>query len=246
LNKHCERFEIYFHDADRTGHASLLSVCRYLLTAAVRHGKHAGTSIDHFAPLNLTWVYSRFHVQMISFPRYDEVVFIDTWRSAVQGCFAFRDYTIRDAADNLLGAATSSSALIDKLTRKPVAIPDFIQEMIVPGIGRVLNSDFGKLPEMPVPEYTKSFPVRISDIDINDHVSNISYLAWIIEGLPSGVLLNLRPYEIEIEYRAEVIYGQSVISESARLNGSDRKAFVHRLIRESDGKETNRARTAWR
>jgi acyl-ACP thioesterase len=244
-DKYRERFEIYFHDADRTGHASLPAICRYLQTAAIKHGALVGTSIDHIASLNLTWVYSRFHVQMTSYPRCGELIFIDTWRSAVEESHAFREFVVRNSKSEPLGAATSTITLIDKSSRKPVDIPDAIRAMIAVGGGRAITSTQGKLPAMTAAAHTRTFPVRIGDIDINDHVNNISYMSWIMEGLPEDILLHLRPCEVIIAYRAEVFYGQSVVSESAPVPGKDH-VFVHRLIRESDGRETNRALTVWR
>jgi len=244
-DRYRERFEIYFHDADRTGRASLPAICRYLQTAAIKHGTLVGTSIDHISPLNLTWVYSRFHVQMNSYPRCGELIFIDTWRSAVEGSHAFREFVVRDNKGEPLGAATSTTTLIDKSTRRPVDIPDTIRSMIAVGGGRAIASASGKLPAMTAAAHTKTFPVRIGDIDVNDHVNNISYMSWIIEGLHEHIILHFRPCEVEIAYRAEVVYGQAVVSESAPVPGED-LVFVHRLVRESDGRETNRARTVWR
>ena len=239
-------FEIYFHDADRTGHATLPAVCRYLQAAAMKHGRSTGTSIDHIASLNLTWVYSRFHVQMQSFPRYGEPIIVDTWRSRVEGPFAFREFSLMDGTEKLLGNATASSALIDKATRKLAAIPDVIRERFSLGREHAVSFPFGNMPVMRDAEYRRMFPVRMSDIDVNGHVNHISYLDWIIEGVPEEVLLSLRPYEVVVEYRAEAFYGQAVVSESARLEGGRESAFIHRLLVESDGRETTRARTVWR
>jgi medium-chain acyl-[acyl-carrier-protein] hydrolase len=238
-------FEIYFHDADRTGFATLPALCRYLQAAAIKHGRSVGTSFDHVASRNLAWVYSRFHIQMQAFPRYGETIAVDTWRSGVEGTFAFREYAVTDGAGTPLGAATASSALIDRSTRKPVAVPDYIRNMISSDRGHAVASPFAKLPAMPDAEYARTFPVRTSDIDINGHVNNISYLDWIIEGVPEEVLLRLRPYEAAVEFRAEAFYGQSVVSEASRCDDTE-KAFLHRLSIEGDGRETTRARTIWR
>jgi medium-chain acyl-[acyl-carrier-protein] hydrolase len=239
-------FEIYFHDADRTGFATLPAVCRYLQAAAIKHGRSAGTSFDHVASRNLAWVYSRFHIQMQAFPRYGETIVVGTWRSGVEGTFAFREYAVRDSEDNPLGAATASSALIDKSTRKPVAVPDDIRNMVSSEPGHAVAAPFAKLPAMTDAEYRRVFPVRTSDIDINGHVNNISYLDWIIEGVPEEVLLDMRPYEAAVEFRAEAFYGQSVVSEASRFDGGAEKAFMHRLSVDGDGRVTTRARTAWR
>jgi medium-chain acyl-[acyl-carrier-protein] hydrolase len=110
---------------------------------------------------------------------------------------------------------------------------------------RVLADPFAKLPEVGGVGEGKAFEVRLSELDMNRHANNVSVIAWALDALPDEVVLGTSLAELEIEFRAEALLGDRMLSRVHRLvEGS--ATFLHRLIRESDGREVARARTLWR
>ncbi len=69
----------------------------------------------------LTWVLSRFHIEITRYPKWGETVQINTWPSGRGPLFAVRDYEILDA-EGPLAAATSSWLIVDLKT--PPSGPD--------------------------------------------------------------------------------------------------------------------------
>lgn len=183
---------------------------------------------------------------MKTYPQCFDLVIIDTWRSGSKSCFAFREFDIFDEKENIIGAATASAALIDTRTRKPIEVPEFIRDQFAPDLGRAIQDNFEKLPVLEKPENEKVFQVRINDIDLNNHVNNTSYMDWIVESLPKEILMDYIILEIEINYLAEVFYGESIISQSSLSKSNDEKTFIHKLIRKEDGRTITLARTVWK
>jgi len=243
-NNFKKKIELLFHDADWTGHVSAKALSNYLQSTATLHSRSLGTSIDHFSVSNLTWVYSRFHLFIDEYPVYTSTIFIETWRSQTKGPFAYREFKIYNDENKIIAGATASLALIDKTTRKPVDIPEVLLNQFSPESGRALEDDFSPLFHLNNPENETEIPVRFSDLDLNSHVNNVSYLDWITEGLPEFILLNHRLKEIEIEYRAEAFRGDTIISQSSASKEKN-GFFHHRLIRKNDMKEISFARTRW-
>ena len=100
--------------------------------------------------------------------------------------------------------------------------------------------------------------MRRSDLDMNEHVNNASYLKWLLEDVPEGVQDDMRVAGVDIEFRAEARYGDDVISRCAQRasttdasDGSsgrgdgDTVTMQHSLLRPRDGVELLRANTHW-
>ena len=80
---------------------------------------------------------------------------------------------------------------VDK--RRMTRIPDFIKtmakdmeqnvEIALPRPKLKLDFKFEKA------NYTKDFEVNYFDLDFNNHLSNVTYLKWMLEAIPSDFLL---------------------------------------------------------
>ncbi len=243
--KYSEKHEVSFYHIDRRGFASITSMINFMQATVNKHGRMLNTSLDDLSKTNLTWVFSRFHIKMSRYPRFFDVITVDTWRSKSKGCFAFREFEVYDEKRNLLGVATASAALINRGTRKPVDVPAFILDQFAPELGRALQDDFEKIPCIKETENSKVFHVRMSDIDLNNHVNSTSYADWIIEALPEDILMNYIIMECEISYLAEAFYGESIISQSVPADDNTQKIFFHKLNRKGSEKPITLARTIW-
>lgn len=248
--KHREKFQVLFYHLDRRGEISLRSIMNFMQSAANMHGKTIGTSVADFSEKGLTWVFSRFHIRMWRYPEQYENLTAVTWRTAGPGkCFACREFQLFDEGGSLAGEASALAVLIDKKNRKPVDIPDFMQKQFLSDGNRAINDSFQPLPSIVDEIKKRDFHVRMSDIDVNQHVNNTSYAEWITESLPEEVLMNCRLLSCEIAYKAEALYGDSVEGISGQGEKKDRspekQTFLHRLVRKSDGREITKARTEW-
>ncbi|MBT8366171.1 MAG: hypothetical protein KJP23_15840 [Deltaproteobacteria bacterium] len=83
--------------------------------------------------------------------------------------------------------------------------------------------------------------VRYSDLDINQHVNNLSFVEWLIEGMPVATLNAVVPAELEINFLAEAFHNDQILATCHPQN----TLFYYSLTRQQDGRELARARTMW-
>ena len=108
---------------------------------------------------------------------------------------------------------------------------------------RVLNDTFRTLPVLEVSEYELRLPVLRGDLDINRHVNNTVYAGWALETIPDEVDRSCRLASIEIAFRAEALYGDTIVARTARAD--DAFCYIHRIESGGDGRELARLQTCW-
>jgi acyl-ACP thioesterase len=91
---------------------------------------------------------------------------------------------------------------------------------------------------------TRSFSVKISDLDINLHTNNVRYLKWVTDSYDLDFILNNIPLSAEINYLAESRINEDIC---IRISGDNEKSGVynHSVTRVRDNAELCRIRIQW-
>lgn len=240
-----EDFKIRAYEAGMDGRVSIQAICNYLLEAASNHAAHMDVSVKKLFQMNLTWVLSRLHVRMFKYPRWPEMIKIETWPVHKDSYFAIRDFRLLDARGNEIGVASTSWMMIDFIARKPVLLPEFVDALQNKEAGRTLPDPFERLPKVKQVDAEREFHVRQSDLDVNRHVYSVHYLSWGLETVVPDIWQKYHLTDVEINYRAESVYGDYVISTNQVDQQNQEIKIVHQLQRQSDSKELTRLRTSW-
>lgn len=241
-----ENFKIRAYEVGPNGRASIQSICNYLQESAANHAEALNVAVSRLMEMNLTWVLSRLHVRMEKYPFWQKTVTVETWPSAKDNFYALRDFRIKNERDEIIGVATSSWMMIDIKARKPVILPDFLAEFENRSEGRALEDTFKRLPKIGEAQYEKSFNVRLSDLDMNQHVNSVNYVEWALEVTPPEFWNQYQLYDLEISFRAESVYGDRVVSQCRVEDQGDHQMLVHRLLRVQDERELTRMVTRWK
>ena len=234
-----ETFRIRAYEVGPDELASVLTVCDLLQEAAGEHARAADR--EGFGLPNggwATWVLSRMRVRLERRPTIREAVSIETWPSHQDGLRAFRDFRLRGADGVELATATSSWFLIDTQRRRPVRLPPAMEGFAYRDRPRALTFASSTLPGPDTAEAERSFSVRRSDLDRVGHANNVRFVEWALEALDDDAGLR----EIDIQYRAEAVYGDTVVSRASALANGSRD---HEIARASDGQPLALARTSW-
>ncbi len=238
------QYRVRYYETDFRGALRPVTMLDYLQDAASGDSMRTGSSVIDLLERNMTWVLSRYHVKFLGYPKLGEALNVRTWRSGIDGLFALREFEVSDETGNLLALATSSWAILKMDTKRPVRI-----ENVFPDLSsveqRALDDKFKTLPKPDNCDMEKSFPVRIQDLDVNRHVNNTVYAGWAIETVPDDILFHYRLAEIEISYRAEAFYGDTVTSRTGLSDKENTGPFLHQLVNEEDGRELTRLKTSW-
>jgi acyl-ACP thioesterase len=239
-----ERFRVRAYEVDASDRASVPAVCNWLQEAAGNHATALGWGVDALQGKGLTWVLSRFHLRLAGRPGWREEVAVSTWPAGVLRLYALREFRLSSAAGRELGVATTAWLLVNLSSLRPVRLPATLEEIAREMPGRVIDDGFEKLPELGAAEFEVALAVRFADLDMNRHANNVSLLACALEPLPENLVLERSLVELEIEFRAEALHGDRVRVEAQR-EAAEGCRFLHRLVREGDGRELARARTVW-
>jgi acyl-ACP thioesterase len=239
---HQEKFTVRSYEMDVQGMASVPAICNYLQEVAGNHATELGVAVYHLCKKNMTWVLSRLNMKVNRFPFWREEIKIETWPSGRQSKFATRDFMIFDQKHKILVKATSSWMIVDLKTQKPIVMPEFMDEIRLPDRQRAIEDNFPKMIHPKNPTSERTFDVRLSDLDINQHVNNVKYIEWALETVPFEIWKAKVLSGLEVTFRSETKYGESIIIQSEQ-NGD---IFTHNVISENDKRELALLRTTWR
>jgi medium-chain acyl-[acyl-carrier-protein] hydrolase len=237
-----ERVRVRAYELDVWGRASALAVCNWFQEAAGNHATHLGWGIENLQAQGLTWVLSRLHLRLHRLPLWREEVEIATWPAGAHRLFAVREFRLSDADGAELGVATSGWIVVSQASLRPLRPAAEIVALGRSSPTRALADGFDRLPEVEHAEFVRALDVRIADLDINRHANNVSVIGWALEPLPLAALEGRRLGELEVEFRGEARGGERVLAEAAAAGDG---AFIHRVVREADGREVARARSRW-
>ncbi|MEJ2052309.1 MAG: thioesterase [Calditrichaceae bacterium] len=240
-----ETFKVRAYEVGPNGKTTVQSIFNYLQEAAGNHAAELGVSIEQLFKQNLTWVLSRVHLHIDYYPSWKQAITIETWPADKDAYYAIRDFRIMDENMKQIGMATSSWMMLDIINRKPVLIPEFIEKLKNTQQGRALNDRFEKLPKLDRVDITRNFNVRMSDLDINQHVNSVNYIEWAMESIPNDIFRYYNLTDVEVTYRAESKYGDIIHSQCHVQNKEDSSVIIHKLERDNDGKEIARLKSTW-
>lgn len=238
-------FPVRYHELDNHGNVQPVTLLNWLQDAAGMHARKLGVSVVDLRKLGLTWVLSRIHLLVERYPRSGDSVHIRTWPASREGLFSCREFVLTDDRGGPVGRASTSWAVVNVATRRPVRLNDHLPPYpLLPE--RALEDDFTSLPAFPASETRDvGFRVLRSDLDSNQHVNNTVYAGWALEAVPDEVADGCLT-ELEIAFRAEALYGDSIVSRCAVVEAGEESCCLHQIIKEQDGRELARLRTRWR
>lgn len=235
-------FGIMIHDVGPDKSARVKSIFNYMQANVDEHSRKQGTSLGDIEALNLSWVYARFYAEIRQYPVLHQRIVCRTWRSKLEQYLAYRDFTICDENENVLVAATSSLALINRDTRRPAEINVPSSKLFETHTERSVDYAFGRIPEMESYSVAYRTSARYEDIDINNHMNNASYAQMFYESL-AGLSDGSRLASIDIAFRGEVSFHDE-LSCLAEPSGSG--MYHHKIENLTKGNVSALAVTKWR
>lgn len=245
---HQEWFTVYAFQEDWNGTATVQALCEYMQEAAGNHAAKLGLSIERLHGEGLAWVLARMRIAPEALPAVHERVQVETWPVSVEGLQFRRDFIVRREDGSVAARAVSHWVVVSLATRKVGRIPAFIAEVALDNAATAMDDAKRRLNEVSGTVEPCVFRARLADVDRNRHVNNVRYMEWIIESVPEEVRNHSKLFDLEVTFRAESYWkdGISVRTAPGEERNGEFQPFVHSLVREEDGRELVRARSAWR
>jgi acyl-ACP thioesterase len=238
-------FTVASWDVDARNRLTTAAVGRFMQEAAETNARRIGFGYDELRARGLAWILSGLLVRLDRYPRFRETVRVETWPVDLVGRRAVRDWRILDASGEEIGAATSAWFCLDLARRRPVSPEEWRDaDAWLPTV-RAMDRDCDRVPAVAAAEAEVAVPVRWSDLDLNDHLTNTRYQDLILECYEEDWLRTREVVEIELNFLAEGKYPDTLLSRRQAEAGAE-NTWLHALARASDGKEICRARVVWR
>ena len=234
-------FTVQSYETGLHGFARPVALLNYLQAAVGEHAALLGVAVSDLRKSGHTWVLSRIHLAMERYPRGGETVRLKTWPAARDTLFTIRDFELFDSDGILIGTATTSWAVLNLKTRRPVKLVNVLPTYPI-NPERALADPFSTLPVNETAEYELRLPVLRGDLDLNRHVNNTVYAGWALETVPEEMEKSCRLAGLEIAFRAEAFYGDTIVARTAL---TEEGWYLHRIENNTDGRELARLRTRW-
>ena len=230
-------FTVRSYEAGITNHVTLPTLCNYMQEAAGISAARLGWGIQTLQSEGLTWMLSRLRVSVQRYVPWGETITVRTWPSGVKGrLIAKRCFLGLDEKGAELFRASSEWLYVDMAAQKIAKLPETFADLVPAGTPDFeLSNIGGKFARLPSVEGCAEILTRHSDLDFNDHVNNVHYVEWMLEGDGGGdgdghagrVTL---PGEIDIVFRQAAKAGESLVSEFC----ADGEKTLHAIRRTSD------------
>lgn len=198
-------FEVRSYQVDPDGKLSLTALSNLFQEIAWRHADSADFG-RNLQEQNLSWILARIDIKCENLPSWGDSIKVYTAGRGVDKLFAFREFLITNSEGDILGQAMSSWVLMNVVTKRifrpenalppelfnPEEKPEW-QPAKIRLRGRLLKSE--------------KLKVRYSDLDLNNHVNNTSYVRWVENILRENGCHTL-PFLIN--YLAECVMGDEL------------------------------------
>ena len=237
-----EPFTVRSYEIGPDGLLRLPTLCDYLQEVAGNHATALGVATDQLHSEGLAWLLARLQVEVERLPAWRETITVETWPSAADGLYAQRDFIVSDEEGNEIARATSQWFVINVARRRPVRLPAEVLAFDLLDRPHALKPAKDALPSLEVPHAERLFNVRRGDLDLNNHVNNVRFIEWALEAVPDAVGDERQPRALDVQFRAESVYGDTVRSACSALGGDE---LLHEVTREGGDQVLARARTIW-
>ncbi|HZZ83240.1 MAG TPA: acyl-ACP thioesterase domain-containing protein [Anaeromyxobacteraceae bacterium] len=243
MHHYTRAFAVHSYEVDAFGELTAPSLAGYLQEIAGNHASALGWSLAELMSQGLTWVLARQRIEVAASIRAGDVLEVTTWPSGLDRLAALRDFSLRRQRDGVeVARAVSHWFVLDLETRRPVRPERVVTSVPADLPPHVFPPRERRLPALERLFAEQRFRTRYSDIDVNQHVNNLSYVAWALESVPEQTWRGQRLAAIDVQFLAECRYGSAVLSRTAAAGGG---VFRHAIVREEDGRELARLETDW-
>ena len=204
-------YKVNLNHVDFKGNMKLSSLFTYFQDIADLHSENLkmGRKVL-YEQYGVIWVLVRMRVDIIKYPKWKDIITVETWPQEPGRIGFDRDFLIKDSEGNILVKSVSTWVVIDIESRKLrktksvfTGYPPVIEE-------RAIDCKLGNLKPKGELEIAYKRTVRYSDIDVNGHLNNAKYLDFIMDSFTLEEHKGFDVKSIEMSYSNEALPGDTI------------------------------------
>lgn len=210
-------FEINFLQCYPNGHMKYTELCNIFQVAAGKHAELGGISFSDMQAFHQAWVLSRMRVEIKRLPKWKDILTVKTWIHSLEKSRSIRCMEIYLGNEKIVGIE-SFWAVFNTQTRRPEVLK-LAHEHFKMYPNRANKTSFGKIEFQNHMNLLAKHTVKLSDVDIVNHVNSVKYLEWCLDLLECDTVLNKQVESLDMNYIKELsINKEASIYHSANSN----------------------------
>jgi medium-chain acyl-[acyl-carrier-protein] hydrolase len=215
-------FEINFMQCMPNGLLKYTELCNILQLTASAHSELGGINFIDMQKNNQAWVLSRMRVEIQELPKWKDTITVKTWICNLENSRSIRGFDVLLNGKKIIGSETFW-AVFNTKTRRPegLSLPHEHFEKFPENratenaFSKVNLSDFVDLQDFEIDKI-----VRMSDLDIVNHVNNIKYLEWCLDYVDAEMVLNQKLKSFDMNFLKELSLNEKVLIEKFETKNS--------------------------
>lgn len=198
-------FEVLSFQIDPQGKLRWSCLADMMQEVAWRHADSRDFGQNLF-DLGYMWVMSRFEIKVNSLPSWGEKITVKTAGRGIDKLFALREFEVCNESGVVLAKAMSAWLLLDMVSKRPQR-PDKVLPSELFAVVKDSALTPAKVITLPGMMDGGVIQVRFSDLDMNNHVNNVSYIRWVEDFMRER---NWVFQTVLVNYQAEISAGQLI------------------------------------
>jgi acyl-ACP thioesterase len=211
------------------GNLKYTDLCNILQLVAGDHAELGGISFSDMQQHNQAWVLSRMRVEIEELPKWKDKVTVKTWIVNLENSRSVRALEMYLGERRIIGCETFW-AVFNTNSRRPEALA------LPHGHFEKFNKHFStvdrvKRVDLPVDmKAIATHTVKVSDLDIVNHVNNVKYLEWCLDAAGAEITLDKKIRSLDMNFIKEL-----VLEDSVDISTASTEDFLLYAV-EKDGK----------
>lgn len=212
LEKYYENYIVSCYESDANQCLKPTAVLDWMQEIAGRDAARLGFGYDDLMKNNTAWVLSRTHIRFHQYPKWRDMVKLQTWHKGAFKVLYLRDFLLTGITNELLVSATTSWLIMDMNTRRLVRKSELADNPATCISEDAIGIPVDKiiLPTELTPIWVGKHKVIWSDIDTMAHVNNVKYVSWALDTIDCPMLKERPIKEILVNYDSEVLLNEVV------------------------------------
>lgn len=202
-------YEITSADADMFGRLRPGALLNMLIQAAGKSADSLAFGYNNLTDNGLFWVLSRMSIEISKTAKWHDSIIIETWPKDVNGLLYLRDFLIKNQDEDIIAKASSAWLAINLESRRPKIIPDLEAPFTELKNYHALEQVPEKL-ESVQGEIVSERLVDFTDIDLNNHLTSVRYIDWMIDSFDIDFHRNNYLNKLSINYIKETAPEESL------------------------------------
>lgn len=212
---HQQDWNINFLQCYPNGFLKYTDLCNILQLTAATHAELGGISFSDMQEFNQAWVLSRMRVEINRLPKWCDAITVKTWINSLENSRSIRCLEMYIGDEKIIGCETFW-AVFNTKTRRPENLA-LAHEHFQKFPERATLSPFSKIDFQHNIIPVAIHKVKLSDLDIVNHVNSVKYLEWCLDLVDYDVIQNQKIESFEMNYLKELsLHDEIKMSEKKR------------------------------